>query len=127
MRRLVIYITAVLIALTSVSCIKDKHEEKPIANRTVIVYIAADNNFNSFALKNILQMQRGWNNNFDGNLIVYVDRGNNAMPANPVVLNIKSSEQLDDTKIISPIVKTYPKANSCDANHFNKVIIRHNS
>ncbi len=84
--------------------------------------MAADNNLTTFALRNILQMQQGWDASFDGNLIVYVDRGENAIPANPVLLNIKSSALSDTTKIISPVVKTYPKVNSCSPDHLRQVI-----
>lgn len=53
------------------SCKKEEFAVLKQVNRTVIVYMVADNNLSSY----VLQMQKGWNNDFDGNLIVDVDRG----------------------------------------------------
>ncbi len=37
--------------------------------------MAADNNLSSFAMQNALDMQKGWDDNINGNLIVYLYRG----------------------------------------------------
>ncbi len=81
-----------------------------LPHRTVIVYMVADNNLDHFAVKDILQMERGWKEHFDGHLIVYVDRAEGAIPSHPVVLRI----QHDTTaSIASPVIGVYPEQNSC--------------
>lgn len=71
----------------------------------------ADNNLDPFAIDNINQMEMGWNDDFDGNLIVYLDRAEGASIAHPVVYKI-----VHDTtqNIKSQIIAVYPEQNSAD-------------
>lgn len=115
-------ITLVIFVFGYSSCTEDTNEEtvqKEMANRTVIVYMIADNNLDYFAEQNIIQMQKGWDESFDGNLIVYVDRAEGARPSHPITLKITSSNL---SQITSPVVKSYVETNSCDATHMRKVL-----
>ncbi|MCB9427042.1 MAG: hypothetical protein H6584_08465 [Flavobacteriales bacterium] len=79
--------------------------------RTVIVYMIADNNLDYFSVQDINEMERGFNTSFDGNLIVYVDRGEGATPSHPIVYEIAH----DTTETIaSEITFVYKEQNSAN-------------
>ncbi len=104
------------------SCTEDTNGNEPpanIADKTIIVYMIADNNLDYFAEKNIIEMQRGWENYKNVNLIVYVDRADGAIPSHPIVLNIKN----DTVKqITSPVIKSFPETNSCDVDNMKQIL-----
>jgi len=103
--------------LFTFSC--EKPEEVKLANRTVIVYMIADNNLDYFAEKDLNEMEEGWSDDFDGNLIVYVDRAAGAIPSHPVIFQI----QHDTTpQIKSHIVSVFPEQNSCNKDVFSNTL-----
>ncbi|OJV37323.1 MAG: hypothetical protein BGO29_05995 [Bacteroidales bacterium 36-12] len=79
----------------------------------------ADNNLDYFSVKDLNEMEVGWNYSFNGNLIVYIDRAEGANPAHPVVYKIYN----DTTdSICSSIVDVYKEQNSTDTNIMRTVL-----
>ncbi|GHT24954.1 peptidase C11 [Bacteroidia bacterium] len=116
--RFLLCLAFVFIVLSLSSCERDEIEESlPI--RTVIVYMVADNNLDNFALKDINEMEQGWQDDLNGNLIVYVDRAEGASPSHPVVYKIGSDTT---SNVVSPIVKVYPEQNSTDKDVMFRVL-----
>ena len=93
-----------LFILALFSCKKElpKREEK--AGRTVMVYMAANNNLANEAYENINQMETAFKN-VEGNLLVYVKLKNE----NPAIYKIKHDET---ASIKSQKLKTYENHNS---------------
>jgi hypothetical protein len=90
-----------------------------LPQRTVIVYMIADNNLDYFAQNDLNEMEQGWQATLNGNLVVYVDRADGASPAHPVVYHITH----DTTQTItSPIVWVYKEQNSTDADIMRQVL-----
>ena len=110
----------VLFILVTSSCHKTDSGSNNVTSekRTVIVYMAADNNLEYFAMQNINDMEQGWDSTM-GNLIVYVNGGNGASPPYPVIYQIKHDTS---SQIVSTIKWVYPSQNSCDPGVFNKVL-----
>ena len=76
--------------LTFVGCDKDDPED-PIAERTVLIYMAAQNNLNSYAHYDLNEIQKGIKNIGNNHLVVYHDR---AMQ-DPVLLHYRNGELCD--------------------------------
>lgn len=87
--------------------------------RLVMAYMVADNDLDYFAVQNINDMEAGMSEDFEGKLLVYIDRNNKGYPPHPYLMEI----QHDTTaRIISKIVCTWPEQNSADANMLRRVI-----
>ncbi len=112
------YIYFSFIVFFCVGCQKGEIEQT-LPNRTVIVYMIADNNLDAFSVNDINEIEKGWSDAFNGNLIVYVDRAEGAMPSHPVVYKIEH-----DTcgTITSKIVQIYPEQNSANPSVMNTVL-----
>jgi len=88
--------------------------------RLVVVYMVADNNLDYFAVQNINEMEMGFDSaSFNGKLLVYVDRGANAKPSHPYMMEI-----VHDTTnaIVSKIIYTYPEQNTAQGYVLTSVI-----
>ena len=92
-----------------VSCNKDDIMDDTQPHRTVIVYMAADNDLSEDAWDNILQMQSGYRDN-NANLIVFID----PVDDSPHILQIAHGSYKK--------VKTYPEFDSTDATRMNQVL-----
>lgn len=92
--------------------IRPPHPTK--AARTVIVYMAANNNLRQDALNNINQMERAVND-ADGNLIVYIKTSSSSSHLLRIRPDVGST-------IISDTIKTYQTDNSADPEHLKAVI-----
>ena len=79
----------------------------------------ADNDLDYFAIRNINDMERGFQTNTNGDLLVYIDRAENAYPSHPYLMKI--SHDTTDL-VVSEIIKTYPEQNSADANTLKTVL-----
>jgi hypothetical protein len=109
----IISLLYILVSCTSETSIS------PIHKRLVIVYMIADNNLDYFAVSNINDMERGYNSGLNGDLLVYIDRGSNAKPSHPYLMQIMH----DTTEMVnSKIIRTYPEQNSADAKNLKQVI-----
>ena len=87
--------------------------------RLVIAYMAADNNLDYFAVQNINDMEEGMPENFQGKLLVYLDRNRRGNPAHPCLMEIQRDSA---AKIVSKIIRVYPEQNSADAAVLSQVI-----
>lgn len=99
------------------SCNKSK-DTKPDLQRTVIVYMAADNDLYNYAISNINDMEAAMGN-FNGRLIVYLDPPADADRPEPYIMEIRHDKA---RTIQSPVVKTYPEHNSASAVVMEQVI-----
>ncbi|MDR1153803.1 MAG: hypothetical protein LBL04_03760 [Bacteroidales bacterium] len=88
----------------------------PLKTRTVIVYMLGDNSLDRpYVEEDINEMERGWKDSFDGDLIVYVDQKRIA----PYVLKISGDRTSD---IVSREVMKYSEQNSSSMEVMEKVI-----
>ena len=112
------FICFVLFIFLHVGCQTDEIKES-LSNRTIIVYMIADNNLDNFSIQDINEIEEGWKDDFDGNLIVYIDRAEGARPSHPIVYRIGH----DTTQTIkSKIVQVYSEQNSADPVIMNNVL-----
>ena len=91
----------------------DKSDEKHLLNRTVLVYMVADNNLDNSGKKDINNMEKAWDPNNDGKLLVLMDRNASASTSHPVLLEI-----IHDTsdQIKSKVLNVYQETNILDTN-----------
>ncbi len=110
------------IAILLLGCTKQDYPPPMQTGRQVLVYMIADNNLDYFAVSDINEMEHGMLNlgGITGELLIYIDRGNNGSPAHPYLMRIipDSSQQ-----VVSEIIKVYPEQNSADPAVLSKVII----
>ena len=107
MKNFSLYFTLFLILFAS--CNKDDDTNDVPSHRTIIVYMAADNDLSEDAWDNISEMQTG----FDGknaNLVVFIDPSDDA----PHILQIERGSSKE--------VKTYSEFNSADAGQMGQVL-----
>ena len=88
------------------ACSKDEPYIPPTVDRTVLVYMMADNSLSSYSDENIQSMMDGADGKLNGgNLIVYVDARNET----PQLLQLKEGK---DGRMQKFVVKDYPEQNS---------------
>jgi hypothetical protein len=102
------FLFSVIFILLLVSCRKDDSDIAP-STRTIIVYMAADNDFSEDAWDNINEMQRGYIEK-GINLIVFIDPSDDV----PQILRVNHGETIR--------VKTYPEFNSADVTQMRQVL-----
>lgn len=104
------------IVLFSVSCKDDKAEDLPtVADRTVLIYMAADNNLSGESYDNISAIKEGALNNLNnGKLLVYQD----ALDRNPRLIEIFQ----EGNTIREKVIKTYPEHNSASGDVLSMVV-----
>ena len=95
-----------------VSCSKNEQSDSQ-SQRTVIVYMVANNNLYQNAIADINEMEKGCGN-YNGHLIVYLCPQNE----NPYLLEIQSD---NSNEIVSKVVKRYPQQNSCSVSVMQSV------
>ncbi len=99
-------VVMLLSLLALVSCHKDEPAPSPSSyKRTVLVYIAADNNLSSFALQDLAEMKQGMAQVSDGtlHLLVYIDTG-----SSPRLVELKKQ----NGQVVEDVVRTYDDRNS---------------
>ena len=92
-----------------VSCNKDNNADGVLSHRTIIVYMAADNDLSEDAWNNIIDMQSGYVEK-NTNLVVFIDPMNDV----PQILRIESGGIKK--------IKTYSELNSVDAVQMKQVL-----
>lgn len=112
------YTAFIVLSVSLTSCCKDYVVGPDKPTRTVIVYMAADNNLYNFAISNIIDMQTAMGN-VNGKLIVYLDPQSSATPPTPRILEIQHS---DKRIVSSPVVKEYSEQNSASPEVMEQVI-----
>ena len=98
----------IAVVLLMIGC--DKSDDDTF-NRTVLVYMAADNDLADSALRNIEQMKSSFPINSDNNLLVFV----NLPGEKPYLIKIEA-----DTEIV---VKQYEEFNSLEVQNMHRVLI----
>jgi hypothetical protein len=93
----------------------DKSKEPPLKTRKIIVYMVGDNTLDDYVDEDINEMERGWKDSFDGDLIVYVDQKRVA----PYILKISSDRT---NSIVSKEVMKYSEQNSSSVDVMEKVL-----
>jgi len=110
-----------VVILIFFSCEKESQELQHIKGRQVLVYMIADNNLDYFAINDINEMEQGVANSSDkqGEVLVFIDRGENGSPSHPYLMRIVS----DTTQqVVSKIIRTYPEQNTSDAQTLSQVL-----
>ncbi|WP_298074397.1 clostripain-related cysteine peptidase [uncultured Bacteroides sp.] len=95
----------VLFPFLLTSCHKDDEPETIPYRRTVLVYLAADNNLSSFALNDLKEMKEGMAQVSDGmlHLLVYIDTG-----SSPRLIELKKQND----EVVEDVIRTYDDRNS---------------
>ena len=115
------YYSLLLIVLGLLSCQKDSPTPEPLPRYEItLVYMVADNDLASYALKDLNEIERGFVPNGRDKLLVYIDSNTStALPSHPVLLEIVH----DTTEIIaSKIIASYPEQNSTDKTVMSNVL-----
>ena len=94
-----------LLSLLLTSCHKEDEPQTTPYKRTVLVYLAADNNLSSFALEDLAEMKEGMAQVSDGmlHLLVYIDTG-----SSPRLVELKKQ----NGQVVEDVVRTYDDRNS---------------
>lgn len=102
----------VCLSVFLVAC-EDKEPDTSIGNRTVLVYIAADNSLASFASQDLAEMKVGMTKAYANvHLLVYIDDGKS-----PRLLELKN----EGGTVVEKEVKTYPSRNSVGVDETQEV------
>lgn len=114
MRAIYLHLLWGLLFLTACS---NETPEVSIAHRTVLVYLAGDNNLSSYGSQNIQSMINGAGMNHlnGGNLLVYFDAADGA----PLLLQIREHQ---DGSVHADTLQRYPEQNSMDPKVMRQVI-----
>lgn len=115
------YYSLLLIGLGLLSCQKDSPTPEPLPRYEItLVYMVADNDLASYALKDLNEIELGFMPNGRDKLLVYIDSNTStALPSHPVLLEIVP----DTTEVIrSKIIASYPEQNSTDKTVMSNVL-----
>lgn len=98
-----IYSLLLLTIVILTSCKPDEPTPKPkTSNRTVLVYMSANNNLYSNAIDDINEMEKGWDESFNGKMIVYLSPRSNSIPARLYEIKKGTTSEIE-----SRIIKEY--------------------
>lgn len=112
-----------LCAILLWGCGSDKSDDTPQTTRTVIVYLAVDNNFSGEDKEKIAALTEGWQSDFEGHLLVYADPRPDATDRdNPDGLPYLTEIRWENGKAVAQVVRRYEEHNSADANVFRQVL-----
>ena len=95
-----------------VSCEKDNVE--PQKTRTLMVYLAGDNNLSGHMQKNISSMMSAWKKSYNANIVIYFDAPNAAPELYTFRFNGKEVEK--------QVLKTYEEMDSADPEVLKKIL-----
>ena len=103
-----------LFTLLLASCDKENGADPLPYKRTVLVYLAADNNLSSFALQDLAEMKEGMAQVADGtlHLLVYIDTG-----SSPRLVELKKQ----NGQVVEDVVRTYDDRNSVGVDETREV------
>lgn len=103
-----------LLSLLLTSCHKDDEPQTTPYKRTVLVYLAADNNLSSFALEDLAEMKEGMAQVSGGmlHLLVYIDTG-----SSPRLVELKKQ----NGQVVEDVVRTYDDRNSVGVDETREV------
>ena len=109
--RIIQYIGVILFFFL-VSCEKDNVE--PQKTRTLMVYLAGDNNLSGHMQKNISSMMSAWKKSYNANIVIYFDAPNAAPELYTFRFNGKEVEK--------QVLKTYEEMDSADPEVLKEVL-----
>ena len=113
--RIIQYIGVILFFFL-VSCEKDNVE--PQKTRTLMVYLAGDNNLSGHMQKNISSMMSAWKKSYNANIVIYFDAPNAAPEL--YTFRFKGKE------VEKQVLKTYEEMDSADPEVLKKTIAQYN-
>ena len=108
----VIQYIGVLLFFFLVSCEKDNVE--PQKTRTLMVYLAGDNNLSGHMQKNISSMMSAWKKSYNANIVIYFDAPNAAPEL--YTFRFKGKE------VEKQVLKTYEEMDSADPEVLKKIL-----
>ncbi len=115
-----VHIGCLLVLMLLSACNKDDPQTDPNTdpapapekNRTVLFYMLDDLNLWDYMETSLNQLEEGWNDEIDGNLLVYLDPSPHLTQfSSPVLLKIVHDET---DAIRSEVIKTYPEQDPFD-------------
>ena len=109
--RIIQYIGVILFFFL-VSCEKDNVE--PRKTRTLMVYLAGDNNLSGHMQKNISSMMSAWKKSYNANIVIYFDAPNAAPEL--YTFRFKGKE------VEKQVLKTYEEMDSADPEVLKKIL-----
>ena len=109
--RIIQYIGVILFFFL-VSCEKDNVE--PQKTRTLMVYLAGDNNLSGHMQKNITSMMSAWKESYHANIVIYFDAPNAAPEL--YTFRFKGKE------VEKQVLKTYEEMDSADPEVLKKIL-----
>lgn len=93
----------------------EKSETEPAKVRTLMVYLAGDNNLSSHMQKNIQDMAAGWKKSYHGDIVIYYDANGSAPQLITFQVNGKGLVEQE-------VIKTYDELNSASPETLQMVI-----
>ena len=97
-----------------------KAPEVPQKNKTVLFYVESDINLWYMLDESLNEIEAGWEDGTDGNLIVYLDKSPYLTQfSSPVLLKIRHDET---DRIVSEVIKHYPEQDSGDPEVVRRVL-----
>lgn len=101
--------------LLLVGCSSEQLVPQPAARRTVLIYLAGDNNLSGEVAEKIERITSGWHNRQD-NLLIYQDSKDESNP--PSLLQVVGDAAHPSCRV----VRVYPEGNSASTEVFGQVI-----
>ena len=108
----VIQYIGVLLFFFLVSC--EKNDVEPQKTRTLMVYLAGDNNLSGHMQKNISSMMSAWKESYNANIVIYFDAPNAAPEL--YTFRFKGKE------VEKQVLKTYEEMDSADPEVLKKIL-----
>ena len=108
----VIQYIGVLLFFFLVSC--EKNDVEPQKTRTLMVYLAGDNNLSGHMQKNISSMMSAWKKSYNANIVIYFDAPNAAPEL--YTFRFKGKE------VEKQVLKTYEEMDSADPEVLKKIL-----
>ena len=109
--RFIQYISLIL-CLFLVSC--EKGNVKPLPTRTLMVYLAGDNNLSGYMQKNIDAMMSAWKESYNANIVIYFDASN----AVPELFTF----EVEGKEVVKKLIKEYEEMDSADPETLKMVL-----
>ena len=109
----VIQYIGVLLFFFLVSC--EKNDVEPQKTRTLMVYLAGDNNLSGHMQKNISSMMSAWKESYNANIVIYFSTAPNAAPE-LYTFRFKGKE------VEKQVLKTYEEMDSADPEVLKKIL-----
>lgn len=115
------FVIILTICLLICSCSKSQKEVPSQQKTSLLIYMAADNDLDYYAIKNINKIEEAVNYDLlkNHNIYVFIDRAKNAIPSHPLLYKINSDKK---DNINSEILKVYPEKNSCNSEVLEEVL-----